>query len=1034
MNQPLYGVWLGDAFFCFSGEVSEPRVDAWSKVIRKLQLEDGIRPFGNASLRLAEMRYPVQSAGVNSARRTERKTLGGRTMEGLALTPGDAFTMLLSLDAALYQSQGLVLGEEMEYWSVAARFALELQLRGRIAPGTAEVPLAGRRRSATMHMVKAVWKPQLTGEDAERFLQLAANIPPLCMGVPAALAGSEPATREEAGAIILYSFLCSIIDAEGREAVRSIEGKLSSYLRDYRRGRSPLTELWWNSLLTVSREITVQGAAEEVYDLTREVESAGHTVLPYTEGEDLPPENGSIRLGVRLEPPLQDGQTDWFLSFWVGGREDEGLWMPAHSIWRSGDKDLLVRGRMYLSIQEQLLLAIGDAAEQSKELAEGLKGPAPEGVVLPLEKLSSFMRESVPRLTRTGVTVQMPSKWSREGRRRVGLSLKMMQDTSLNGVTDKHMPVLGMEHLVSFEVSAAVGGLHLTREELAALAEANMPYVQFRGEWIEVDLKEINQVLRFMKRHEQGEMELSEWMHLTAEMDGDRMWKGLFIEEVETTGLLSALLDGEGERKLPGRLVPSSLHGQLRPYQERGYQWLSVMRDLGFGVCLADDMGLGKTVQVITCLLDRRGDKPNAPVLIVCPTSLLGNWQRELQNFAPDLTLYIHHGVRRLRGEEFQQEALQYDIVLTTYHLAGRDGSDLSSIRWSSVVLDEAQYIKNYRTKQAQSVMKLSAPHRIAMTGTPVENRLGELWSIFHFLNPGYLGSFNGFRQRYALGEGQEERLQELHRLVSPFMLRRLKSDPDIRKDLPEKLEIKSYCSLTEVQGAMYQAVVDEMLGQIEARTGMARKGLVLSSLTKLKQICNHPQLLRGEDGRAPKMDSSGKMERLLEILDSIADVEESALIFTQYVGMGEMLVKLLTKRYGKEPSFLHGGVPKKDRDDMVRAFQEGEGASFFVLSLKAGGVGLNLTRANHVLHYDRWWNPAVENQATDRVFRIGQDKNVQVHKLISQGTLEERIDELIEQKKALSEQVVGSGETWLTEMSNGELRQLIELQGQDWM
>lgn len=1059
MNQPLYGVWLGDAFFCFSGEVSEPRVDAWSRIIKKLQLGDGSRPFANATLRLAEMRFPVQSVAVKNVRRNERKTLGGRTMEGLALTPGDAFNMLLSIDTGLYQSQGLVLGEEMEYWLTAAKFALELQLRGRIAPGTAEVPSAGRRRSASMHVVKAVWKPQLIGEDEERFLQLAANIPPICIGVPAALAGSEPASREEAGAVVLYSFLCSIIDAEVREALREIEGKLSSYLRDYRRGRSPLTELWWNSLLTVSREIAVQGAAEEVHELGQEVEIAGQTAFPYTEGENLPPENGNIRLGLRLEPPLEDGDIDWRLSFWAGSREDEGMWLPAQSIWNSREKDMLVRGRIYASAQEQLLIAIGEAAELSTELAEGLSGPAPAGMTLPLEKLSSFMKESVPKLTKGNVTVQMPSKWSREGRRRVGLSLKMMQEGTARAGVDHHLPVLGMEHLVSFEVSAAVGGQQLTREELTALAEANMPYIEFRGEWIEVDLKEINQVLRFMKKHEKGEMELSEWMHLTAEMDGERMWKGLFIQEVETTGLLSALLEGDGVRRLPARQVPSSLHGQLRPYQERGFQWLSIMRDLGFGVCLADDMGLGKTIQVITCLLDGRRKelqmereqeefrlqeplserdtdllRKGGPVLIVCPTSLLGNWQREIQRFAPDLSLYIHHGVRRLRGESFQHEAQQYNIILTTYHLAGRDGADLSAVSWSSVVLDEAQYIKNYRTKQAQSVMKLSAPHRVAMTGTPVENRLAELWSIFHFLNPGYLGSFNAFRQRYALGEGQEERLQELHRLVSPFMLRRLKSDPDIRKDLPEKLEIKSYCPLTEVQGAMYQAVVDEMMGQIENRSGMARKGLVLSSLTKLKQICDHPQLLRGEDNRNMRMESSGKMERLLEILDSIADVGESALIFTQYVSMGEMLVKFLAKRYGKEPAFLHGGVPKKERDEMVRAFQEGEGTSFFVLSLKAGGVGLNLTRANHVLHYDRWWNPAVENQATDRVFRIGQNKNVQVHKLISQGTLEERIDELIEQKKALSEQVVGSGETWLTEMSDGELRQLIELQGQDWM
>lgn len=1033
MNQPLYGVWLGDVFFCFSGEVSEPRVDAWSRVVRTFRRPDGIRPFANASLRLAELRYPAKVLGSKSARRPERKTLGGRTMEGLALTPGDAFQLLISLDPEYYQTQGLSVGEEMEYWVQASRFALELLLQGKFAPGTAEVPSVGRRRT-TMQNIKAVWKPQLSAEDGARFLQLAANIPPIAIGTPAALAGSDPSTREEAGAIVLYSFLCGVIDSQVRAAVRESEDKLRTYLANYRRGQSPLAELWWNSLLTVSRDIPIQGTAEEVSELEEAVERVGGTAFPYDSGEDQPPENGTIGLGLRLEPPLDESRKDWKVSFWARSQEDEGLSMPVRSIWGNPESDQLIRGRMYSRVQLQLLMKLGEAAELAPELAAGLYGRAPESVSLSLDRLSTFMKESVPKLTASGVTVQMPSRWSREGRRRVGLSLKMMPDARPSGEAHP-LPVLGMEHLVRFQISAAMGGQSLTREELKFLAEQNLPYVQFRGEWVEVDLKEISQVLRFMKRHEKGEMELAEWMHLSADMDGERMWKGLFIEEVETTGLLSSLLDGETARKLPSRPIPSSLHGELRPYQERGYQWLSVMRDLGFGVCLADDMGLGKTVQVITCLLERLNtETAGGPVLIICPTSLLGNWQREIQRFAPDLTLHVHHGVRRLRGEDFLQEAANHDIVLTTYHLAGRDGGDLSAIQWSSVVLDEAQYIKNYRTKQAQSVMKLSAPHRIAMTGTPVENRLAELWSIFHFLNPGYLGSFNAFRQRYAPGEGQQERFRELHKLVSPFMLRRLKSDPDIRKDLPEKLELKSYCPLTEVQGAMYQAVVDEMMGQIESRTGMARKGLVLSSLTKLKQICDHPQLLRRDEGRAVRAESSGKMERMLEILDSIADVGESALIFTQYVGMGELLVSMLGRKYGKEPYFLHGGVPKRERDEMVRAFQAGEGTEFFVLSLKAGGVGLNLTRANHVLHYDRWWNPAVENQATDRVFRIGQHRNVQVHKLISQGTLEERIDELIEQKKALSEQVVGSGETWLTEMSDGELRQLIELQEQDWM
>lgn len=1078
MNQPLYGVWLGDAFFCFSGEMSESRVDAWSRIVKKLKLSDGSRPFATASLRLAELRFPVRGA-VQDGRRGGRKFLGGRTMEGLAISPRDALRLLLSLDESLLQEHELSAGEEMEYWTKAAAFALELLLRGRIAPATAEVSATGRRKSS-MQMVKAVWKPQLTGEDAERFLKLASAMPPICIGVPAALGTGEPATKEEAGALILYSFLAAVVDAEAREAVRGLGSSVSSHLSDYRRGRSPLSELWWNSLLTVNRELPIQGTPEEVADLAGQVEAAGLTAPPFIEGEDRDPEEGNLALRLRLTPLLEEGMQGWRLSFWAGSREDEGMLVAAAAIWGSSDKDMIIRGRLYKNVKEQLLMQLGAAAEMSPELAKGLSGPAPHEAELPLEQLRAFMKESVPRLTRKGIKVQLPSRWSREGRRRIGLSLKMLQDGLASG-GGQEPPVLGMHHLVKFEVSAAMGGKLLSREELEALAEANMPYLQFQGEWVEVDLKEIQQVLRFMKRHEQGEMELSDWMHLTAGTDDEKMWKGLYIESVETTGLLSALLEGDGLRALPARQVPSSLHGRLRPYQVRGYQWLSLMRDLGFGVCLADDMGLGKTVQVITCLLDRPGglqrrrdriaaeaDHParpagsgsqetlfeqegrelapgheggnsavqvhDGPVLIVCPTSLLGNWHKELQRFAPDLSLYIHHGVRRLRGEDFEQEAQRYDIVLTTYHLAGRDGSDLAAVSWSSVVLDEAQYIKNYRTKQAQSVMKLSAPHRVAMTGTPVENRLSELWSIFHFLNPGYLGSFHYFRQRYAAGEDQGDRLQELHRLVAPFMLRRLKSDPDIRKDLPEKLEVKSYCPLTEVQGAMYQNVVDEMMTQLGGSAGMARKGLVLSSLTRLKQICDHPQLLRGGEGKAVRLEASGKMERLAEILDSIADVGESALIFTQYVGMGELLVKFLAKRYGKAPAFLHGGVAKKDRDEMIREFQTGEGSSFFVLSLKAGGVGLNLTRANHVIHYDRWWNPAVENQATDRVFRIGQHKDVQVHKLICQGTLEERIDELIEQKKTLSEQVVGSGETWLTEMNDHELKQLIELQGQEWM
>ncbi|OAB45702.1 DEAD/DEAH box helicase [Paenibacillus antarcticus] len=1030
MNQPLYGVWLGEVFFCFSGEVSEPKVDAWSRVVKQFEWKGGVRPFANAVLRLAELRYPSSTANPKASnRRGERRQLMGRTLEGLALSPQDAFFMLLAWDDETCLARGIQPGPEMSYWVKVARFALELMLHGRISPGTAPLVTTGTRRRTGEQVVTSRWKPKLRDKhEAEIFLQLAASMPPLAFGVPA-FGGFE--TKEEAGAAVLHSFLSAVIHTEIKDVIQGLEAKLSRYMANYRRGYSPLSELWWDGLLTVSRDISVQGSPDEIEELTKTASRIGGTSIPVIGSEEEQARQiGRLNLGLRMEPRLLEEEQRWYVSFWAEIQDDYGTWLPANYIWGRKETDLEVRGRHYEAVQEQLLMALGEAALVSFEISDTLNAPAPIGMELTPEQLFTFVRESVPLLTAAGVTVQLPSRWSKE-KRRVGLSLKMVQPPETENRVG--IPVaLGMDHLVSFEVEAALGGITLTLEEMTKLAESDVPYAEFRGEWIEVDLKEIRQVMRYIKKHEKGQMEISDWMHLTAEDGEERMWKGLTVMGMETVGMLSSLLEGTSSRKVPIRPIPESLHGVLRPYQERGYQWLSAMRDLGFGVCLADDMGLGKTVQVITCLLERMAEHTN-PILIVCPTSLLGNWQRELQRFAPDLSIYIHHGNRRLHGEEFINKAAEYDVILTTYHLCGRDGVDLAQVSWATIVLDEAQYIKNYRTKQAQSVMKLSSPHRIAMTGTPVENRLGELWSIFQFLNPGYLGTSSSFRHRYT-GDDEQGRLQELHRLVAPFMLRRLKSDPDIAKDLPEKIELKSYCTLTDVQGAMYQAVVDQMLVQIEQETGIARKGLVLSSLTKLKQICDHPQLLGKEDSRGTKQEASGKMERLLELLDSIEEIGESALIFTQYVAMGQLLVSRLAARYGKVPSFLHGGVPKQERDEMVSSFQEEEGSAFFVLSLKAGGVGLNLTRANHVLHYDRWWNPAVENQATDRVFRIGQHKNVQVHKLICQGTLEERIDELIENKKALSEQVVGSGETWLTEMSDADLKDLIALQGEDWM
>lgn len=449
---------------------------------------------------------------------------------------------------------------------------------------------------------------------------------------------------------------------------------------------------------------------------------------------------------------------------------------------------------------------------------------------------------------------------------------------------------------------------------------------------------------------------------------------------------------------------------------------------------VANNILCHNTVQLITLLLHERMAKEiqqaTAPTLLICPMSIVGNWQRELQRFAPSLSVMVHHGPDRLAGEALLDEVKRHDVVLTTYNIALRDKSYLTEVAWENVVIDEAQNIKNETAKQTQAIKQLHARYKVALTGTPVENRLSELWSIMEFLNPGYLGSGEGFRKGFAIPIERyhdKERSETLRRVIQPFVLRRQKTDKQIIQDLPEKMEMKVFCNLTREQASLYEAVVKEMMEQIEEADGMERRGLILATLTKLKQVCNHPAQFIGDGSSLPRR--SGKLIRLEEMLEEVQAEGDKALIFTQYAAMGEMLRRYVQESLGYETLFLHGGTPKKQRDAMVQRFQEERhGPPFFILSIKAGGVGLNLTAANHVFHYDRWWNPAVENQATDRAFRIGQKRNVQVHKFVCVGTLEERIDQMIEQKKELAESIVGSGENWLTEMSTSQLKELFAL------
>jgi SNF2 family DNA or RNA helicase len=486
------------------------------------------------------------------------------------------------------------------------------------------------------------------------------------------------------------------------------------------------------------------------------------------------------------------------------------------------------------------------------------------------------------------------------------------------------------------------------------------------------------------------------------------------------------------------------LNGKLRPYQTYGFSWLTFFRRWGLGSILADDMGLGKTIQALALLAHEKevnnGNLPG-PVLLVCPTSVVTNWRMETLKFAPCLKIFKHQGPERPHGQELKDVISQSELIITSYPLVRQDLEELKKISWHGVILDEAQNIKNPAAKQTQAVRALQANFRFALTGTPVENRLMELWSIMQFLNPGYLGTKESFRRQFAVPIEKfhdPDATRQLKELITPFVLRRLKTDPNVIDDLPEKIEVKAYCNLTSEQASLYQNLINEVMDKIAASQGIERHGLVLAMLTKLKQICNHPiQFLQKINGNLPSAremhDRSGKLKRLVEMLEEIVAVGDRVLIFTQFAEMGKMLNHYLATTLNTPTLFLYGGTPLKRREQIIHQFMEREhGPKIFILSLKAGGTGLNLTRANHVIHFDRWWNPAVEDQATDRAFRIGQNRNVQVHKFVCVGTLEEKIDEMIESKKGLAESVLGGGESWITELSTEELQDLVRLRYQE--
>ncbi|WP_313803430.1 DEAD/DEAH box helicase [Cytobacillus sp.] len=723
-------------------------------------------------------------------------------------------------------------------------------------------------------------------------------------------------------------------------------------------------------------------------------------------------------IGLKLEEPAEI-YDQWDLSIFLRGKKQPDLLVDRKDEanyprgWKKHEQAIEKELQRWISVFPWLA--------SGKELVSRLTE----------EEAWTFLTEASETLLSLGVEILLPSWW--QAMKNANMKVK----ARVKGQANHRPSFVGLQAMLDYDWRISMNGVELSEDEFNSMVEEKRRLVYIRGRWIKLDPTFVRQIQDLMKKAEKEGLHVRDLIEQellqdeqadTDELENPQAFAKIQIElNRQWKQMVRQLRD---IKDIPLEEAPAHFQGDLRPYQKLGMSWLFFLRRYGFGACLADDMGLGKTIQLISYLLKvKETENDSGPALIICPTSVLGNWQKEVERFAPDLKVYLHYGANRPKEESFSEKAMAADIVLTSYGLTHLDAEDFERIEWSSISIDEAQNIKNAQTKQSRAVRKLKGKHHIALTGTPMENRLSELWSIFDFTNHGYLGSLGQFQKRFVLPiekDDDAEKVQQLQAFIRPFLLRRTKKDEEVALNLPDKLEQKEYCPLTPEQASLYEQLVKDTFDRIEQLSAFERRGLVLQMLSRLKQLCNHPALYLKEEKPANMISRSAKLEKLSELLDSVLDQGESCLIFTQYIEMGNIIRSMVKKKFGIDVPFLNGSVPKNERDRMIAQFQDQQ-FPIFLLSLKAGGTGLNLTAANHVIHYDRWWNPAVENQATDRAYRIGQKRFVHVHKMICTGTLEEKIDAMLEKKQSLNDQIIQS-ESWITELSTDELRDLVYL------
>lgn len=743
-------------------------------------------------------------------------------------------------------------------------------------------------------------------------------------------------------------------------------------------------------------------------------------------------EDVDAHAGFWLEAPTAESGDFWFLRYMLVAIEDPSIAIRAGLVFSIGTEKLRIDRHFFDNPQEQLLADLGKAAPFFEPIKKSLEQSKPEGVFLDVKQAWTFISEVSPILYSSGFDVRLPEQLTDQGSRRLRARFRI-RDASQSDAARGHF---GLTEIAGFQWEAALGDEVVSAKEFHEIVALKQPLVQWHGEWVLVDPVQLRDIELLIDQNEtQGVISRFDAINraLTGVADPNSPNSNI---EVVVEGKIADILSRLTKEDITDMTLkaPDTFCGTLRPYQERGVAWLSYQSRLGLGCCLADDMGLGKTIQLICHILHMKKRSPSdrRGILLICPMSVVGNWKREFARFAPSVHVVIHHGNDRAQCTEDWLKNLEIPgtVVITTYGLIHRNADFLYTHRWAMIALDEAQAIKNASSKRSILVRELQADFRVALTGTPIENRLSELWSILDFLNPGLLGTHTRFQRLYGVPierNNDEKAKERLRNVVAPFILRRVKSDPQIIQDLPEKMENKIFCSLSREQATLYQALVNTTMEKIEHAEGIARHGQILALLTHLKQIVDHPALFQKASSKSP--DRSGKILRLIDMLETIIENDERALIFTQFKEMGDLLVPILQDAFDLETiPFLHGGLTASQRDALVADFQSPDGPPIFILSLKAGGTGLNLTAASHVFHFDRWWNPAVEDQATDRAYRIGQNKNVQVHKFLTLGTLEEKIDLMLEEKKNLSDAIVDASGAWVSQLDADALRELFTL------